>query len=286
MAALADTTPTPSLMDYESQTTQSIWEGVVPLLISCPAQSTSFHILARRCSYLPLILPKLKAYLCDGLKQDLNVDDTEIWFSAANVPLKWHYPIGLLYDIYTVDSPSLPWNITMNCGNFPSSALITMDVEGTGPNTLRDHFMAMIKEADYMRNGSIVRVMALTTQDQTQLWESIVTGHHDQFWQVNTPLVATVTPKSIPMRVYTVSKTLSTESVFTVLQTLVSPKAKEDDAEIVVGDMGWQGSITLHGVKVPLDASLLWLSMHAAYSDGFLHFVVYPSEETAAAKWI
>ncbi|KAH6567322.1 hypothetical protein BASA62_006145 [Batrachochytrium salamandrivorans] len=215
MAALADTTPTPSLMDYESQTTQSIWEGVVPLLISCPAQSTSFHILARRCSYLPLILPKLKAYLCDGLKQDLNVDDTEIWFSAANVPLKWHYPIVVHL---------LQW----------------MSKE-LGRNTLRDHFMAMIKEADYMRNGSIVRVMALTTQDQTQLWESIVTGHHDQFWQVNTPLVATVTPKSIPMRVYTVSKTLSTESVFTVLQTLVSPKAKEDDAEIIVGDMGWQG---------------------------------------------
>ncbi|KAL5035990.1 autophagy protein 5, variant 2 [Batrachochytrium dendrobatidis] len=257
--------------------------GMAQFHYQYPYQHTrpiSMQVLARRCSYLPLLLIQVKSYLCDKLKLSIKVDDAEIWFSANGIPLKWHYPIGLLFDIYSLSTQKskpiqLPWNIAMHYTDFPSDSLITMDEEGCGPNTLRDHFMGMIKQADYMRNGSISRVMTLSTQDQTQLWDSIGVGHHDLFWQVNSGLVSDTLPKHIPVRIYMLSNAISGIRAFTVLQDLYSPYLPDGQTEMTAGDMGLMGTLILHGVVVPPDMGLLWLSRHASYSDGFLHFVFY-----------
>eukprot|EP00842_Homolaphlyctis_polyrhiza_P005521 jgi/Hompol1/5970/HPOL_000171-RA len=73
-----------------------------------------------------------------------------------------------------MSSRSLPWKIQMHFEGFPLDRLIQIDAEGAGPNTMRDHFMAMLKESDYLRNGSIKKVMLMTKQDQTKLWDSLV----------------------------------------------------------------------------------------------------------------
>ena len=44
-----------------------------------------------------------------------------MWFSYKGTPLKWHYPIGVLYDL--VAYGTLPWHITLKINDFPEDTL-------------------------------------------------------------------------------------------------------------------------------------------------------------------
>lgn len=43
---------------------------------------------------------------------------TGIWFEAAGVPLKWHLPFGVLWDLLGIDA-LLPWQVTVRFQGFP-----------------------------------------------------------------------------------------------------------------------------------------------------------------------
>lgn len=45
-----------------------------------------------------------------------------MWFSFNEIPLKWHYPIGLLFDILANDGV-LPWTVTVHFKKFPEEIL-------------------------------------------------------------------------------------------------------------------------------------------------------------------
>ena len=50
-------------------------------------------------------------------------DKDEIWFEYAGEPLRWHYPIGVLFDLHGVQD-KLPWKITVHFKEFPEEILI------------------------------------------------------------------------------------------------------------------------------------------------------------------
>lgn len=111
------------------------------------------------------------------------------WFSFENVPLKWQYPLGLLYDLFSGASPSqpsgldtqqdlprdeeaigLPWRLTLHFTEWPEQALVRPDAEG---KMLHDAFINSVKEADFLRNGTAKGIMSLSKEDSTQLWNSV-----------------------------------------------------------------------------------------------------------------
>jgi hypothetical protein len=50
--------------------------------------------------------------------------------------------------------------------------------------------MASLKESDFIRNGSVKKVMGLSKRDQEMLWESLNTDvEGDRFWEVNVKLL-------------------------------------------------------------------------------------------------
>lgn len=49
-------------------------------------------------------------------------EEDEVWFSYNEVPLKWHYPIGLLFDLLASDGV-LPWTIIVHFKKFPEDIL-------------------------------------------------------------------------------------------------------------------------------------------------------------------
>ena len=92
-----------------------------------------------RLSYLPFILPRLHAFFSPSLI-DPALAPHGAWLSFDNVPLKWHYPAGLLYDLHSgiqteesdQESQShdiLPWKLTLHYTEFPLDQLIQMDAE-------------------------------------------------------------------------------------------------------------------------------------------------------------
>lgn len=79
------------------------------------------------------------------------------------VPLKWHYPLGLLYDLYSGAEPAyssdgtgkqvqpdeeneqdvLPWRLTVHFSDYPVNQLVKLDTED---KHLHDIFIHSVKE--------------------------------------------------------------------------------------------------------------------------------------------
>lgn len=107
------------------------------------------------------------------------------------MPLKWHHPIGLLYDLYAGSTPAvasiafgapqtrnasalsspLPWRLTIHYSSFPSDQLVQLDPDG---KAMHDAYINSVKEADFLRNGTANAIMKLNTEDSTALWQAVV----------------------------------------------------------------------------------------------------------------
>ena len=185
------------------------------------------------------------------------------WFSFEDIGLKWHYPLGLLYDLFSGATPSqalgadpedgnasqdsgrtLPWRLILHFTDWPTEQLINLDEEG---KVLHDAFINSVKEADFLRNGTAKGIMSLSKGDSTQLWNAV----QDRTFQVPTarytdsnPLqptdsLSTFNPISqkllyaqgaplrhIPLKIYLPSSPLASEPTsghLRVVQSLITP---------------------------------------------------------------
>jgi autophagy-related protein 5 len=189
------------LADLQSK----IWTGSIPLEIHLSASdcrtyddSEPYFIQVPRLSYLAFILPRLHAFvLSDLINPDVEAHDA--WLSFEDVPLKWHYPLGLLYDLLSgaepIDTTSgssgrdavasssaaqpdsttnapLPWRLTVHYTDYPDDQLIPLDAGG---RTLLDSYINAVKEADYIRNGTARTVMSMSKEDSDNLWQAVKT---------------------------------------------------------------------------------------------------------------
>lgn len=119
------------------------------------------------------------------------------WFSFEEIPLKWHYPLGLLFDLFSGAAPSLgsptttrteaggdgsnnnnhnkdeellPWRLLLHFTEWPDEQLVRLDAEG---KVLHDAFINSVKEADFLRNGTAKGIMSLSKDDSTRLWHAV-----------------------------------------------------------------------------------------------------------------
>ncbi|KAI4217719.1 MAG: hypothetical protein LQ351_000315 [Letrouitia transgressa] len=171
-----------------------VWNGSLPLEIrltpsECRVydQADPYLVQHPRLSYLPFLLPRLHEFFASSLI-DTDVAFHDGWFSFEGVPLKWHYPLGLLFDLFSGSTPSqasnlvlseqatseddtkLPWRLTLHFSNWPEEQLVRPDAEG---KVLHDAFINSVKEADFLRNGTAKGIMSLSKDDSTQLWTAV-----------------------------------------------------------------------------------------------------------------
>ncbi|KAF1953869.1 autophagy protein 5 [Byssothecium circinans] len=202
-----------SSRDVTSRVRQSVWNGSIPLEIrlhktDCRTynESDAYLIQFPRLSYLGLLIHKLH----DFFESDLiypEVSPADAWLEYEGVPLKWHYPLGLLYDLYSGAEPaqphdptemqepapqdeeeknSLPWKLTVHFSDYPVDQLVKLDTED---KHLHDIYIHSVKEADYLRNGTGKTVMFLSKEDSTQLWESVKQHDFSLFNPINQKLL-------------------------------------------------------------------------------------------------
>ncbi|KAF7724870.1 autophagy protein 5 [Apophysomyces ossiformis] len=251
-----------------------------------------------RCSYLPLLAQQLSSVL------DATVEPGDIWFDFRGEPLRWHYPIGILYDLHSlqdskVNSP-LPWSLTVHTQNFPTEKLLRRP----SMETVQDMFMSMIKEvqysvlpetdynsdeyvkekADFLRHGTTKRVMNLSKRDQTQLWESVASDKFDDYWNVNKRLLETTASqplRNIPLRLYLPEQCPVIQELVPADEIVSDPaRSLGEVVSKILPDL-FSPTLTeniaipvIHGISLPLDTPIIWAAENLSFADNFLHIVI------------
>ncbi|EFE31834.1 autophagy protein Apg5, putative [Trichophyton benhamiae CBS 112371] len=261
---------------------QQIWEGCLPLQINLSKsecrvfdKADPYFISFPRLSYLPFLLPRLLDFFKPYLIGSDPVYPYQGWFSFEGLPLKWHYPVGLLYDLYASTEPApeqgddkdrrypcretLPWKLTLHFQDWPDQELVGLDEQG---RVMHDFFMNSVKEADFVRNGTGKSIMTLSREDSNNLWTSIQERSEK-------PSIKVV-QSQFPPKISTVSAGTEKQiqTIGTALHSVV-PSLFPDDKDTNMA------TPILHGAAVPMSAPLEEMARCAAYADGWLNIVVW-----------
>lgn len=162
------------------------WEGAIPLQIhlhesevtTLPHPSPAL-VLAPRMGYLPLLLPLLKPHFSSTLPPGVDT----IWFEYKGLPLKWHIPTGVLFDLLCAEQER-PWNLTVHFRGYPGNILTPCE----GEDSVKWSFINSLKEAAYIVNGNCKNVMNMSQSDQVELWHSVLNGNMETYQRVSSKL--------------------------------------------------------------------------------------------------
>lgn len=259
-------------MANDRELLREIWDGRLPVCfqldqdeITDVQQPDPFYSLVPRLSYFPLVTDKMKRHFLRYTSQE-NADN-EMWLDYNGQPLKWHYPIGFLFDLLCGQDPIFPWNLTVHFTKFPEDVLLHC------PNkeVVEAHYLSTVKEADVLKHrGQVMSTMQ--KKDHNQLWLGLQNDKFELFWAVNRRLMEYMGDqdgfKNIPLRIYADDGTYS--------QRLVNPKNDDGSRKTLhqmLAELYPDRSVKLrtHGVMLPPQVPLQWLSEHMSYPDNFLH---------------
>ncbi len=205
-----------------------------------------------------------------------------------------------MYDLLA--NYSLPWSICFTTAPYPKDKLILHPQE-----SIQDVFLNSVKEADCLRHGSTKRVLNLSKSELDSLWNGLQNTSHDQFWNINKKLVDATSVRHIPVKLHLKGRGVLQDLITskdseghetTLADTLSkfgltkpnrpkswSPSTSHEHAQpapasshvSLVPEQLTDVSIhkcTLHGIVLPEDSSISWLSRTMSYPDGFLHIAV------------
>ncbi|PGH12911.1 autophagy protein 5 [Helicocarpus griseus UAMH5409] len=238
-----------------------LWDGRVPLEITlspveCRTYDKADPYLIRfpRVLYLPFLLPKLHVFFRSSLI-DIETQPHQGWFSFEGVPLKWHYPLGLLYDLYSgaepvtsksgvgedilrtasprgMDDPDdhsehepgepIPWRLQVHFSDWPDDDLVPLDADG---KVIHDSFINSVKEADFVRNGTAKGIMSLSREDSSGLWQAVQDHDFANFQRITNIFIPRPPDqfRNIPMRVFLPSPPDAATPSLKVIQFLFPP---------------------------------------------------------------
>ncbi|XP_040206113.1 autophagy protein 5 isoform X2 [Rana temporaria] len=190
-------------MTDDNDVLRKVWYGRIPTCFTLyqdeltEREAEPYYLLLPRVSYLTLVTDKVKKHFQKVMRTE---DISEIWFEYEGSPLKWHYPIGLLFDLHAANT-SLPWGITVHFKSFPSKDLLHCQSK----DVIEAHFMSSVKEADALKHKSQV-INEMQKKDHKQLWMGLQNDKFDQFWAINRKLMEYSTEEGgfryIPFRIY------------------------------------------------------------------------------------
>mmetsp|Transcript_58215 Transcript_58215/g.126550 ORF Transcript_58215/g.126550 Transcript_58215/m.126550 type:complete len:151 (+) Transcript_58215:3-455(+) len=106
------------------------WAGKVPIRLSLASEEVTtlepplpFYVMAPRNSYLPLVLAQARTHFQSSMP--VTASENDLWLEFQGVPLKWHLPTGMLYDMLA-SHIDIPWNLTVHFQNFPDSVVMRL----------------------------------------------------------------------------------------------------------------------------------------------------------------
>eukprot|EP00039_Didymoeca_costata_P006041 m.87005 g.87005 ORF g.87005 m.87005 type:complete len:256 (-) comp13083_c1_seq1:231-998(-) len=244
-----------------------IFGGRIPVQFEL-SHAEPFYLLAPRCGYLTMCCEKLKKNFQSELP-----DGAEIWFQHNGIPLKWNYPIGVLYDSY---GSNLPWRVSVQTSNYPDTKLMKC----SGMSVVEAHYISQLKQANFIKHGTLQVEGLQSDLDRKQLWLGVINDDYEQFWRINKKLMSAKTSwyKKVPYRMYIVKD----EAIDVVEHPFpaLDDAGKTTTVDDLLKHLGLEdGVILVHGVSPPRDTPLQWLAEHLSYPDNIVHIVWKPKQD-------
>lgn len=202
-----------------------VWNGKINVLIILLLPTTTtdvskevkieFLISIYRNSYFPIHLPSIISFF-SHYKPDL--DTCQVWFEYEGVPIKWHLPVGLLYDYLhlpsIVDDRSNKSNelvLNLKFGNkadYPRDYIIPFIYNNSDQSinylkSLKEVIVNQLKQSCFVMNGNSKNVMNLSEKNSNDLWSSIENHNFKVFQNLNKKIISNSNNLSkIPVRIY------------------------------------------------------------------------------------
>ena len=285
---------------------QNVWEGRIPVIFELAYNEVTTMKppepalkLVPRMSYLPLLAVDVVEHFREKYappmlgKQDSGEDPSRVmfrnvWFESKGQPLRWHLPVGVLFDATgNFETDKLPWKVIVHFQAFPEDQLVRFD----NLEAARLNFMMELKQAVYVRFKSSKHVLDLPKDDQEQLWNAVQTNNSELFWRINEKLIKggeNSEVKRLPVRLIVSNRK---DRSFVLYQHPISPframteGANEGEAELhTVEDAivtiypnalnATDRRVIVQGVEVSLDEPVLPLCNALGHADNFLYIIL------------
>lgn len=288
----------------DKEITRELWQARLPICLQLSDEDKSkvnrselpepLYLMLSRHLYFPCIIDKLQRYYANYFKEDLqnptsSVSLANLWLEYEGVPLKWNYPVGVLFDLCTSSLGSanntahLPWQVTIHLSKFPQGEILRFP----DMDSIEAHYMSTVKEADALKHKRQV-IGDMQKRDHKQLWNSLLQDKYDAFWNINQRLMACTEAlpafRYIPYRIYILDKPFiqklfspSDEKLATLRTLLQKAVDHEATCEQLANERKILSTnlqdyrVIIHGVQPPFDTPVQWLSEHFSYPDNFLH---------------
>lgn len=264
-----------------------IWNGCLPLQISISEPDSyglhRYYLEARRGLYIALYRDEIVRYFKRYLVHPEAADFPDWWFEYNGMPLSWHRPLGLLYDMLVDTNEGcelrpVPWKLSIHFPT-PERPFPDMLLSLRG-NALQEFWTNQFKEACYIRDGNSKAVLALSKDDSEALWKAVSDTTQNElsfetFWRITAPLIRHKI--HIPLKVVLPGSKVETQRLIKAYL----PDGRSKTLGLVLhenfGNLfpSSRASVLarpiLHGISVPLATPLIYLYDEAMYCDGFLH---------------
>ena len=202
-----------SRIDFEFR--ESIWKGKIPILFSLSeneviskSQPPKLFLLLPRMTYLPLVTDRVRDHftphapaLEDGMWFE-NFDERD----GRKEALKWHLPIGVLYDLYShslsninnnnnnnssnngIDDCNpypIPWKLIVHFQSYPQSNIIS---RCDNISSVKSVYFNYLKQSLFLSYNSVSFVTQLQTNDQNELWNSVCQSNYSLYLPIYTTM--------------------------------------------------------------------------------------------------
>lgn len=261
-------------MEIEDNVVDEVWKGALPLRVSLAKLDIAsnevpadFYCMAARISYVPGIIEAVKKHFDLYVSTDYRQE--EIWFSFNNVPLKWHYPVGLLFDLHNPpkDSlPLLPFHLEVHFHRFPSEVLLPY----SGIKSIRSIFQNALKESSALLFGTSGPVMNLSRDQEESMWKSLSDLNFKSFKEIGSEFMRPdiKTCRYVPVKFLQIR-----DKVQTLHPILANDNLSIDSAAHLLFP-SFAGTYLVQGIQVPGESDLFWLWLHLSFPDNFLYVVL------------
>jgi autophagy-related protein 5 len=213
------------------------------------------------------------------------------WLEYNGEPVKWQYPVGVLYDMMVKSSEELPWKIHIRYKEFPKDKILYLDKK----EAVKAHFLSRMKEADFLKHKG-EGMNSLKESDIESLWSGLQKDDFQTFWSINKKLMLNIRGeqesfRNIPFVLYLEDG----RKIQRQMPTVQIIKANDDPGCDVFSEQHYTLSnlvekfyagalkegflIKVHGIAVPMETPLQWLSEHMCYADNFVHIVIVKNSQ-------